>query len=129
MYFYVDSGEVSSLINAPDKLKKMKIQIQVTNKEEGTVYFWTIKKFLNRYFFIKEILDRYFETNQIPILSKEEDPFWDPAEQHLIGQGYLKLLSLVYLVDNGADLSLVGDNGTAGALTVFIVFCIFNLIY
>ena len=118
MYFYVDSGEVSSLIGFPDKNKKMKIQIQVNNKEEGTFYYWNIKKFLNRYFIIKEILDRYFETNQIPILSKEDDPFWDPAEQHLIGQGYLKMLSLVYLVDNPADLNLVGDNGTAGSLSV-----------
>ena len=106
------------MITFPDKNKKMKIQIQVTNKEEGTIYYWNIKKFRNRYLFIKEILDRYFETNQIPILSKEDDPFWDPAEQHLIGQGYLKMLSLVYLVDNPAELTLVGENGTAGTLCV-----------
>ena len=118
MYFFMDSGEVTSMITFPDKNKKMKIQIQVTNKEEGTIYYWNIKKFRNRYLFIKEILDRYFETNQIPILSKEDDPFWDPAEQHLIGQGYLKMLSLVYLVDNPAELTLVGENGTAGTLCV-----------
>lgn len=122
IYFFLDSGEMSSLANIPDKNKKMKIQIQVCNKEEGAIYYWNIKKFLNRYLYIKEILDRYFETNQIPILSKEDDPFWDPAEQHLIGQGYLKMLSLVYLVDNPADLNLVGDGGPTGSLTVFFLF-------
>lgn len=123
IYFYVDSGEISSISTSKDnkKKKKMKIQIQVNNKEEGNIYYWNIKKFLNRYLFIKDILDRYFETNQIPILSKEKDPFWDPPEQHLIGQGYLKMLSLAYLVDNPAELNIVGENGVTGTLTVKII--------
>lgn len=120
MYFYTDSGEISNITGSKDtkKKKKMKIQIQVNNKEEGNIYYWNIKKFLNRYLFIKDILDRYFESNQIPILTKEKDPFWDPPEPHLIGQGYLKMLSLVYLVDNPAELNIVGENGVTGTLMV-----------
>lgn len=125
-YFYIDSHEIS-VLSVQEKNKKLKIQIQVINKEEGSVYYWSLSKFLNRYFIIKEILDTYFESNQIPILTKDKDPFWDPPEQHLIGQGFLKLLSLAYLVDNPAELSLVGDNGAVGSLNVIIYKLIFIL--
>ena len=55
-------------INKPvieDKNKKLKILIQVNNKEEGCIYFWDIHKFSNRYYIVKEMLDRYFDTNEI----------------------------------------------------------------
>lgn len=29
---------------------------------------------------MREMLDEFFESNQIPIKPKEEDPFWDPTE-------------------------------------------------
>lgn len=116
-YFYQDSHEIN-LLGSHEKTKKMKIQIQVFNKEENCVYFWNLSKFINRYYIIKEILDSYFESNQIPILTKEKDPFWDPPEQHQIGQGFLKMLSLAYLVDNPAILNLVGDVGSVGTLNV-----------
>jgi hypothetical protein len=35
---------------------------------------------------IKDILDNYFETNEIPQLKREDDPFWDPPEPYFIGQ-------------------------------------------
>lgn len=46
---------------------------------------WDMKKFSNRYFLIKDILDNYFETNEIPALKREDDPFWDPPESYFIG--------------------------------------------
>ena len=45
-----------------------------------------MKKFSNRYFLIKDILDHYFETNELPKFKKEDDPFWDPPEPYFMGQ-------------------------------------------
>ena len=39
----------------------------------------------------------------------------------MIGQGYLKLLSLAYLIDNPTEIPLVGDNGQVGTLAVNVV--------
>lgn len=67
------------------------------------------------------MLDRYFETNEIPVLTENEDPFWDPPEPLLIGYGFLKLLGLAYLMDTPNDLILVGDNGACGTLKVNLI--------
>ena len=48
--------------------KAQKIKIQVNNREEGQVYLWDLHKFSNRYYIIKELLDKYFETTQIPVI-------------------------------------------------------------
>lgn len=51
-----------------DRSNRVKIFIQVQNREEGTIHLWDLGKFSNRYYIIKDILDRYFETNEIPVL-------------------------------------------------------------
>ena len=51
-----------------DKAQKGQIKIQVNNREEGQVYLWDLHKFSNRYYIIKELLDKYFETTQIPVI-------------------------------------------------------------
>jgi hypothetical protein len=60
---------------------------------------------------IKDLLEKYFETNTLPILDPSNDPFCDPPEPHLIGNGYFKLLYLAYFMDSHMDLSIVGENG------------------
>jgi recombinational DNA repair protein RecR len=68
-----------------EKSKKLKIQIKVVNYDEGCIYMWDMKKFSNRYFIIKDILDNYFETNELTVQRQEDDPFWDPPEPYFIG--------------------------------------------
>lgn len=70
-----------------------------------------MEKFFDRHVMIKELLDDYFESNELPELNEEKDPFWDPPEPQLIGQGFLKLLSIAYLLDNPSELIIVSDNG------------------
>ena len=112
-------GEISA--TTEDDRSKFKILIQVMNREYGYVYYWEVSKFSNRYYVIKDILEAYFETNELPILTKEEDPFWDPPEPHLIGQGFLKLMSLAYILDYSCDLAIVGEKGACGILNVKVV--------
>ena len=106
-----------------DDHKKLKIKVLVENHEVGYSYVWDLSKFSNRYFMIKDLLERYFENNEIPFPQENDDPFWDPMEPQLIGQGFLKLMSLAYLLDNPTEQVLVGDNGQAGVLNVDLIPC------
>ncbi len=111
----------NDLNNTEDDRTKFKILIQVMNREYGYVFYWEVSKFSNRYYVIKDILERYFETNELPKLTKEEDPFWDPPEPHLIGQSFLKLMSLAYVLDYSCELALVGEKGACGCLNVKVI--------
>lgn len=115
-----DQNLLINLLNQPEeeKIKKIKIQVKVINRDLGQVFYWDLPKFSNRYYIIKDILEKYFESGKIPILTKDEDPFWDPPEHHLIGQGFLKLMSLGYLMDNSVDLTIVGEKGAVGIINV-----------
>ena len=101
--------------------KKYRIKIKVENHELGYCYYWDLNKFSTRYFLIKELLDEYHITNKIPNVSQDKDPFWDPPEHLRVGEGYLKLMSLAYLMDNPNELVIVGDEGEAGLLEVDII--------
>ena len=61
------------------------------------------------------------ETGKKTLASKEDDPFWDPIEPICLGTAYLKLLALGYLVDNQADLNIIGINGVIGHLVVGLI--------
>lgn len=119
-YHFSESQDVGEEIE--DENSKMLImRVKVDNLEAGYNYYWDMEKFTSRYFMIKEMLDDYFESNEYPEITREEDPFWDPPEPQVVGQGFLKLLSIAYLLDNPTQLILVGDNGQTGQLSVCIV--------
>ena len=116
-YYYMDMENIKAI----EKKKKFRIKIQVDNHELGYSYFWDINKFTSRYFLIRELLDQYYITDEIIKPTREEDPFWDPPEAQLIGEGYLKLMSLAYLLDNPNQLIIVGDEGKIATLEVNIM--------
>ena len=89
--------------------RKHKIKIRVINREEGTVYDWSVDIFMNRYYLMKELLEEHFENNEKQLLDKSVDPFWDPSRETLIGMGYLNLMSLPYQLDNPSEISLVAE--------------------
>jgi kinesin family protein 13 len=99
--------------------KHLTMKVKVDNHAAGYFYIWSLEKFFDRYFMIKELLDDYFGSNELPVLADEVDPFWDPPEPILLGQGFLKLLSIAYLLDSPTDLILVGDEGQTGTLAVY----------
>jgi hypothetical protein len=118
-YFYIDFDN----INTYEKQKKYRIKIKVENHELGYYYFWDLAKFTSRYFIIKEILEKFYESNKVLELTQDQDPFWDPPEHQKVGEGFLKLMSLAYLMDNPNELILVGDDGKSGLLNVDLVPC------
>lgn len=63
---------------------------------------------------IREILEQYFDTGDLPKLDKNEDPFWDPPNPILIGQSYLSLGALGFVCDSNLEASILSIDGTAG---------------
>lgn len=70
---------------------------------------------------IKDLWEKYLETGEIPTSTKEEDPFWDASEHIQIGNGFLTMLSLAYMLDQHSELALVAENGECGMLEVGLI--------
>jgi len=105
------------------KSRKAEIFVKVSNKDRGDVYLWEMEKFMDRLYVIRELVNNYFDTNQIPEMEGENDPFWDPPQPQMIGFGYYKLEPLAYLIDNPHTVSLIGSDqkGLVGKLEVNIL--------
>lgn len=100
---------------------KTNVVIRVDNKEAGYYYDWTADKFKNRIFLIRDVLDEYFDSGEMPQLSNENDPFWDPPNPILIGQSFIQLEPLGLQFENFLDatiLSIDGAGGSQGTLTI-----------
>lgn len=55
------------------------IIVKVDNNEDGYFYPWNPNKFEDRLEMMRQLLNDYFETNEIPdFRDKDKDPFWDP---------------------------------------------------
>lgn len=105
------------------KNRRTEVQIKVDNKEEGYSYMWEPGKFENRLFMIRDLVNEYFDTNQLPEVNQEEDPFFDPPEAILIGRAYWHLKSLGYLMENPMDLKILGNErgDVCGTISVDVV--------
>jgi len=56
------------------------VLVRVSNHEYGEQYIWDIEKFTDRLDVIRELVNEYFETDQIPIMIGADDPFYDKPE-------------------------------------------------
>jgi len=64
---------------APANIQLMtEIDILVVNLEDKTTYEWTTDKFENRVFMMRDLLEEFYENDELPEVKKEKDPFWDP---------------------------------------------------
>lgn len=60
---------------------KTEIIVKIDNNEDGYFYQWNPDKFDDRLHMMREILNEYFDTNNLPDFSnKDNDPFWDPPQ-------------------------------------------------
>ena len=103
------------------KNRKTEIMIQVTNEEDGNVYLWNEETFTNRLYMIKDMYEEFKNDGVVPIVDKDLDPFWDPPDAQLIGQGYYLLKGLLSFIDNPIDVQLVGDLGKCGKLSMNVI--------
>jgi hypothetical protein len=97
------------------------ILVKVENFEEGYFYQWKDGKFNDRVFMMRDLVNEYFDSGNLPKLSNQDDPFWDPPEPMLIGQSYMSLKSLGYLIDNQMESKILSSEGSSGVRGVLSV--------
>ena len=118
---HINSTE--SLENYSQSKASTNIMIRVENFEEGSVYYWNLETFQNRYDMMKQIFDKYQDEDyDIFNLNKDEDPLWDEHKPHLVGYAFYKLEPLAYLINNPSTCNIVSSNGECnGTLSVDIL--------
>jgi hypothetical protein len=86
---------------APANMQLMtEIVILVANLEDKTTYEWTTDKFENRVFMMRDMLEEFYENDELPKVDKELDPFWDPPN---MGKNKTDRLKGVEFKKNVAD--------------------------
>ena len=119
----VDFEATSSEASNPGGQAVPKIMIRVENYEEGTVYYWPIETFHNRYDLIKDMFEKFTDDElDIQNIKKEEDPLWDEPKPSLLGCAYYKLEPLAYLMNNKFCIGIISNKGnTVGKLDVDVI--------
>ena len=57
---------------------------------------------------MRDLLSTYEDRGELPDLLPEENPFFDAPKPILIGEGYYMLAPLANLIDNPAQINLIG---------------------
>ena len=112
---FLEKDELNSVPN---------IKIKIENYEEGSVYYWDLETFHNRYDLTKELFNKYMDEDyNINNLSKEDDPLWDEQDESLLGYAFFKLEPLGYLISTKNELNIINPyNGISmGLLEVEII--------
>lgn len=97
-----------------DHSSKTEILVKIDNNEEKYFYEWTSDKFQNRLFMIRELLEEYFDTGELPNIEKDKDPFWDPPNPILLGQSFLQLQPLGLGFENELEAAILSIDGVGG---------------
>lgn len=99
----------------PDNWEKV-LKVEVIHNGYGNIWLWDPEKFEDRLCMLREMLDDPYQQ------SFDEDPLWDPPEEHLLGKGYYSLKPLGLLFDNPFDILIISTTGgDAGFLRMNIV--------
>lgn len=97
---------------------KTDVMIRVDNKEKdkgGYYYMWNADKFESRLEMMRQGLNVFFDTEEMPDFSdKEKDPWWDPIEPLQIGTSYLGLKSLTFGMGSDMDCKILSSEGQGG---------------
>ena len=70
---------------------------------------WRHEKFMNRLYIMREMYQNFVQLGGDLQYSQEEDPFWDPPEDLLLGRARIQLEALGYCMDTGDDWTPLVD--------------------
>jgi hypothetical protein len=76
-----------------------RVVVKMKNLLNGNTWLWERGKFMNRRYLMQEMYQKYLDGEDISKIKHEEDPFWEPAEDVLIGTSNVFLQSLGYALD------------------------------
>ncbi|EDO35613.1 predicted protein [Nematostella vectensis] len=95
-----------------------KVMVKMKNLLNENVWLWDRGKFLNRRFLMQEMYQKFMDSEDINV-PKEEDPFWEPPEDVLIGTANVFLQSLAYALDFDDKLTATDYKGSEEA-SIFV---------
>ncbi|XP_046580338.1 kinesin-like protein KIF28P isoform X2 [Haliotis rubra] len=79
--------------------KGTRVMVKMKNLLNGNTWLWERGKFMNRRYLIQEMYQRYLDGEDVSHIKKEDDPFWEPTEDVLIGTANVFLQSLAFGLD------------------------------
>ncbi|XP_060063153.1 kinesin-like protein KIF28 [Ylistrum balloti] len=107
-----------------DEGSSVRVMVKMTNLLNGNTWLWQRGKFLNRRYLIQDLYQRFLDGDDLSKVSKEEDPFWEPPEEVLIGTANAFLQSLSFALDFDDQLIITDYKGQEeGTLDVRVAPC------
>eukprot|EP01086_Lenisia_limosa_P004239 TRINITY_DN19313_c0_g1_i2.p1 TRINITY_DN19313_c0_g1~~TRINITY_DN19313_c0_g1_i2.p1 ORF type:complete len:516 (-),score=131.52 TRINITY_DN19313_c0_g1_i2:32-1516(-) len=80
------------------QMKEVTLGLNLVNAKTGLAWLWTFDKFRDRLFLMRESYNNFVEFGELDE-TKEEDPFYDPPTDVLVGKSYVYLEPLAYLME------------------------------
>lgn len=112
---------ISGVAQGESGSSETKVMVRMKNLLNNNVWLWDRGKFLNRRFLMQDLYQRSMDGEDLSKIPKEEDPFWEPPEDVLIGTASVFLQSLSYALDFDDKLSITDYKGEEVATVVINV--------
>ena len=102
----------------------VKVNVKVTNMLNDNIWLWDHGKFTNRRYLIQDLYQRVQDGEDISKLKHQDDPFWEPPEDIMIGTCNVYLQSLSYALDIDDNLTITDYKGSKeGNISINITPC------
>eukprot|EP00112_Aurelia_sp_Birch-Aquarium-sp1_P014219 Seg3055.2 transcript_id=Seg3055.2/GoldUCD/mRNA.D3Y31 product="Kinesin-like protein KIF28P" protein_id=Seg3055.2/GoldUCD/D3Y31 len=108
--------------------KETKVIVKMKNLLNDNVWMWERGKFMNRRFLMMDMYQRYLDGDEtVKDIPQDEDPFWEPPEDVLIGTANVFLQSLSYALDFDDKLMVTDYKGSEeGHIIINVTPCTAN---
>ncbi|XP_078336848.1 kinesin-like protein KIF28 isoform X14 [Crassostrea virginica] len=93
-----EGGDVTQS-QASNQQGEKRVTVKMKNLLNGNTWLWERGKFITRRYLIQELYQKFLDGEDVSNIPKEQDPFWEPTEDVLIGTSNLFLQSLSYCLD------------------------------
>ncbi|CAB3998979.1 kinesin KIF28P [Paramuricea clavata] len=93
-----------------------KVMVKMTDLLNGNSWLWDRGKFMNRRYLMQDLYQKFLDGDAgVANIPHEEDPFWEPPEDTLVGTANVFLQSLAYALDFDDKLSVTDYKGSEQA--------------
>lgn len=111
-------------VQQDEKDRTTKVMVKVRNLLNNNVWMWERGKFMNRRYMIQELYQQYLDGDEAYKRTEDNDPFYDPPEDVIVGTANVFLQSLSYALDFEDKLAITDYKGQEeGSLDVCVTPC------
>ncbi|KAL4235255.1 hypothetical protein ACF0H5_006893 [Mactra antiquata] len=105
-------------------LNNTSVMVKMKNLLNGNTWLWERGKFMNRRYLIQDLYQKFLDGEDVSKIPKENDPFWEPTEDVLIGSANVFLQSLSYSLDFDDKITITDYKGQEeGVVKVHVTPC------